>query len=272
MVCSMIKKGMLSAALSAGALFLVFGTSAPSYVRTAFHKVRHNAENRIPDQFQIDRARDEIANLEPAIIENRETLARAEVAVEHLEREIGDTRANLAIEKKQLLSLRDKVKNGDFRLAGTSNISDDEINASLAGRLDHYRAVTRLIAEKEATLKARQKAVSAARLQMKNLVTAKRTLLTKLEGIEASLQLIEANQGKNEFTFDDSALAHAKQSVADLEKRVEVKARVAELEGRFSSDGDLPNLEPGRDVVREIDAEFSGSSKGTDAKTADKSL
>jgi hypothetical protein len=39
MVCSIMKKGLLGAALSAGALFLVFGTSAPSYVRTAFHKV-----------------------------------------------------------------------------------------------------------------------------------------------------------------------------------------------------------------------------------------
>jgi len=267
MVCSMIKKGMLSAALSAGALFLVFGTSAPSYVRTAFHKVRHNAENRVPDQFQIDRARDEIANLEPAIIENRETLARAEVAVEHLEREIRETRTNLGREKNELLSLRDKFKNGDFRLAGSTKYTDDEINANLASRLDHYKATTRLIEEKEATLKAREKAVSAARLQMANLVSAKRNLLTQLEGIEARLRLIEAKQGENEFTFDDSALSHAKQSVAELEKRVEVKARVAELEGRFS-EGGLPNLEPGRDVVREIDAEFGGSSN----KTADKSL
>ena len=82
-----------------------------------------------------------------------------------------------------------------------------------------------MIEEKEATLKARQKAVSAARQQLTNLVTAKRNLMTKLEGIEAKLQMIEATQGKNEFNFDDSALSRAKQTVADLEKRLEVKAR-----------------------------------------------
>ena len=120
-------------------------------------------------------------------------------------------------------------------------------------------------------LKARQKAVSAARLQMTNLVTAKRNLMTKLEGIEAKLQMIEATQGKNEFNFDDSALARAKQAVNDLEKRLEVKARVAEIEGRFS-DGGLPILEPGRDVVREIDAEFGSPVKGGEVKTGDKSL
>ena len=41
--------------------------SAPSYVRTAFHKVRHNAKDAVPLQFEIDRAREEIASLEPAI-------------------------------------------------------------------------------------------------------------------------------------------------------------------------------------------------------------
>ncbi len=75
--------------------------------------------------------------------------------------------------------------------------------------------------------------MSAARLQMTNLVTAKRNLLAKLEGIEAKLRMIEATQGKNEFNFDDSA-PPAKQTISDLEKRLEVKARVAEIEGRFS--------------------------------------
>jgi chromosome segregation ATPase len=271
MVCSLVKKGVLGAALGAGALFLVFGISAPSYVRTAFHKARHSAQDRIPTQFQIDRARDEVANLEPAIIENRETLARAEVDVEHLENEIAATQANLAVEKRELLSLRDSVKNGDYRLAGHVAFSPEEIKANLASKLDHYKAVSRVIEEKEATLKARQKAVSAARLQMTNLVTAKRNLMTKLEGIEAKLRMIEATQGKNEFTFDDSALSRAKQTIADLEKRLEVKARVAEIEGRFS-DGGLPVLEPGRDVVREIDAEFGTPVKGTETKTGDKSL
>jgi chromosome segregation ATPase len=266
----MVKKGVLGAALGAGMLYLVFGTSAPSYVKTAFHKVRHNAKGAVPVQFEIDRAREEIANLEPAIVENRETLARAEVDVEHLEREIAATRENLAVEKRELLSLRDSVKNGDVRLAGRVNYTAEEINAEMARRLDHYRAVNQILEEKEATLKARQKAVIAARQQLTNMAGTKRSLLTKLEAIEAKLKMIEATQGKNEFSFDDSALSRAKQTVSDLEKRLEVKARVAEMEGRYS-DG-APMLEPGRDVVKEIDTEFGSPERGTEHKTADKSL
>ena len=102
MACSIIKKGLLGATLGAGALYLAFGTSGPSYVRTAFHKFRDGAKSSVPVQFEIDRARDEIARLGPAIQDNIENLARAQVEVEHLDREIVATRANLGTEKLAL--------------------------------------------------------------------------------------------------------------------------------------------------------------------------
>ena len=63
MVCSLIKKGLLGAALGAGTLFLVFGTSAPSYVKTAFHKMRQTAKDSIDPRFEIERARSDGATL-----------------------------------------------------------------------------------------------------------------------------------------------------------------------------------------------------------------
>jgi chromosome segregation ATPase len=254
----MVKKAVLGAALSAGALYMVFGTSAPSYVRTAFHNVRHNVQGKIPVQFDIDRARGEIANLEPAMKDNIEVLARAEVEVEHLDREIVAVQANLATEKTTMLALRKSLETGDFRLAGHGhvNYTADEVKGELARRFDHYRNVTRILEEKEATLKARNKTVVAARKQLTEMAATKKALLTKLEGIEAQLKMIEATKASNEFDFDGSALARAKQSVSDLEKRLEVLARTAEMEGRFADAGIPVSLEPGRDVVKEIDTEF----------------
>jgi len=255
----MIKKAVLGAAMSAGAMYLVFGTSAPSYVRTAFHRVRHNAKDAVPVQFEIDRARQEIANLEPAIKDNIEVLARAEVDVEYLNREIATTQANLASEKKAMLALRESLETGDFRLAGHGRVryTEDEVKGDLARRLDRYRNVNKILEEKEATLKAREKSVIAARKLLMEMAAQKQTLLTKLEKIEAHLKMIEATKATNEFDFDDSALARAKQSVSELEKRLEVLDRKAEMEGRFVDSGNIPvGLEPDRDVVREIDDEF----------------
>jgi peptidoglycan hydrolase CwlO-like protein len=270
MVCKVVKKGLLGAALSAGALYLVFGTHAPSYVRTAFHKVRHTAKDSVPIQFEIDRAKEDIAALEPAILNNREELARGEVDVEHLKREIDTVRANLGTEKKAMLTLRESLATGDLKLAGHVSYTAGEVKTELAHRLDHYRNVAKILEEKETTLKAREKAVVSARQKLTEMASQKRTLATKLESIQARLQAIEATQDKNEFNFDDSALARAKQTVNDLERRLEVKARVAEMEGHFSDAGLPLSIEDGRDVVKEFDAEFGPKAK--DGVKGDKSL
>lgn len=270
MICKVVKKGVIGAALSAGALYLAFGTHAPSYVRTAFHKVRHTAKDSVPIQFEIDRAKEDIAALEPAILNNREELARGEVDVEHLKSEIDTVKGNLASEKQAMITLRESLSSGDMKLAGHVSYTAIEVKTELANRLDHYRNVSKILDEKETTLKARDKAVIGARQKLTEMANQKRALATKLESIQARLQAIEATQEKNEFTFDDSALARAKQTVSDLERRLEVKARVAEMEGHFSDSGLPLSIQSGRDVVKEFDAEF-GKAKDSSAKL-DKSL
>jgi chromosome segregation ATPase len=271
MACSLMKKGLLGGALGAGALYLAFGTSAMSYVRTAFHKVRDTAKSSVSEQFQIDRARDEIASLEPAIKDNIENLARSTVEVEHLDREIVAIRGNLGNEKKVLTALRDSLNTGDFKLAGNVTYTADEVKTELKQRFDHYKQVGELLKDKEETLKAKQKAVVAARQQLSQMASTKQVLLTRLAGIEARLKMIQTTKESNEFNFDDSALARAKASVTELEKRLDVMARTAEMEGRYSGAGIPVIVEPGRDVMREMDAEF-GPAASKPAAGEDKNL
>lgn len=273
MVCSMVKKGLLGTALAAGALFLVFGTSAPNYVRTAFFRFRQNARDAVPAQFEIDRARAEIADLKPAFDQNKETLARAEVEAEHLEREVATIQANLDREKGVIQAMHANLKRGDFRLAGHVADTANEVKGELAHRYDHYRYNLELLGEKQATLKAKRKVIKAAHEQLDNLKTQKSTLLARLANIEAKLRLIEANQAKNEFNFDGSALARAKQTVSELEERLEIMARKAEIEGRYGEDmsGRATFVDPNRDIVKEIDDAFGGGSAQA-SKTAEKSL
>jgi len=276
MVCSIVKKGLLGAALGAGTLFLVFGTAAPSYVKTVFHKGRQIAKDAIDPQFDIDRARNQIADLKPMIEKNIETLARAEVEAEHLDREVITVQANLDGEKKAMVSMRDKLKTGDFRLAGHVTDTADEVKADLAHRLDHFTYTTELLKVKQAELKAKRKTIKAAHEQLQNLKTQKTTLLAKLASIEAQLHLIEATQAKNEFHFDGSALANAKQTVAELEEKLEVLAKKAQMEGRYFDElnGTTSStyVDPSRDVIKEVDDVLGQPARPTSGKTGDKSL
>jgi len=256
MACSIMKKGLLGASLGAGMLYLAFGTSAPSYVRTGFHRFRDTVKHEVSPQFEIDRARDEIQRLEPALHTNLENYARAEVDADHLNRQIVAMRANLEAEKRNLLAVRSSLESGNFKLAGNVTYTADEVKADLKQRFDSYKDSSDLLKAKEETLKAKQKAMVAARKQLAQTDATKKALLTKLAGIEARLKMIETTREGNEFNFDDSALSRAKSAVADLEKRLDVMARTAELEGKFSN-GSIPiGNDNGRDVLKEMDAEF----------------
>ncbi len=269
MGCSLIKKAVFGTALGAGALYLAFGTSAPSYLSTAFHNFRHSAKSAVPPQFEIDRAREEIASLEPAIKDGIAQYVQAQVEIENLGREIATMKANLETEKTTMKTLRNSLDSGDFRLAGSVTYTADEVKGELGRRLDSYKINGRLVENKESTLKAKQKTLLAAREQLAQMATTKKALLSKLDGIEARLKMIETTRATRDFNFDDSALARAKSSVAELEKRLDVMARIAEMEGKYS-DGGIPIVvEPGRDVVKELDAEFGTPAKKT---AADKSL
>jgi chromosome segregation ATPase len=266
--CSLVKKAVVGSALAAGALYLAFGTSAPSYVRTAAHKVRTSAKGAVPVQFDIDRAREEIAGLEPAIKDGIAQVAQARVEIQGLEREIAATRANLDREKTAMQALRTSLDTGDYRLAGPVRYTEDEVKLDLKRRLDSYKTGKSTLENREGTLKAKVKTLAAAERQLKQMAEARRTLATKVEEIEARLRMIETTRSDRDFHFDDSALARAKESISDLEKRLDVLTEQAEMEGRYSDTGVPVGIEPGRDVVKELDAEFGPPAR----KGEDKSL
>ncbi len=273
MVCSMVKKGLIGAALGAGALFLVFGTHAPSYMKTAYHKVRRDVKDSVPLPFDIDRAREEIASLEPAIRDNIEKLARAEIEVEDLDREIGAFRTNMETEKTAIVTLRKSLDTGEYRLAGHSRVAytEDEVKADLGRRFDAYNNARKILEAKETTLKAKQSETIAFRKQLEAMMGQKKMLTTKLDQIEAKLHQIEATQAANEFQhIDGSALSRARETVSDLEKRLQIMERKASMEARYVDSGVPVIVNPSRDVVHEIDADFglkASSSNGKPGKS-----
>jgi chromosome segregation ATPase len=205
--------------------------------------------------------------------QNKETLARAEVDAESLETEVGRMQANLDTAKHEILAMQQKLKTGDFRLTGHVVDSADSIKADLADRLDHYDYTVDTLKQKREVLKAKQQIIRAAHEQLSNLRQQKTTLLAKLANIEAKLRVLEAKQTKNEFNFDDgSTLSRAKKTISDLEKRLNVMAHRAEIDGRYGElDHPSTYVDPHRDVVKEVEDKF-GESTQPAAKSGDKSL
>lgn len=269
MMFSLFKKAIAVVSLGFFSLLAMRATTAGSYVSTAIYKVRHAAQDAVPVQFEIDRARHEVDSLTPAIREHIEQMARAEEDVRSLETDIADTTANLSKQKTALLALRKQVDDGLIHKTSGSNNSR-QVQESLRNRLDTYNRCERILEEKKATLASRQKVVESAREHLTAIATQKKALEAKIEEIEARLAAIEASNAKSKYHFDGSALARAKQSVADLDRRLNVVSRVSEMEGRLTEDGTIGQASaPVGDVAKEIDSKFgTNATESTEKGTA----
>ena len=58
------------------------------------------------------------------------------------------------------------------------------------------------------------------------------------------------------FSILTTAPSRARETVSDLEKRLDVMAKQAEYNARYVENGVPVIIDPSRDVVKEIDAEF----------------
>ena len=261
MVCKMVKRGVIGAAIGAGLLGLTFGTAAPSYVKTAFHKARHSVKGSVPTEFEIERARNEIAALDPAIESGIETYARALGEVEHLQGEIASSREELNREGRALQALNEHLKTGDVHLTGGVAYSERAVKNDLANRMDRYKLLKATLTEKQETLGILQKNVASARQGLDALKAAKSELTARVDGAQARLNQIKATRATRKYSFDDSAIGQAKRTVSELEKNLDQMARVDDLKERYLETGVIVTPDPTRDVSREIEAEFNSAPK-----------
>ena len=144
-------------------------------------------KDAVPPQFEIDRARQAIEDLKPMFEQNKETLARAEIEVENLEKEVSTIQANLDREQKTIVALRDSIKTGEIRLTGHVKDTENRAKAELANRLDHFRYTSDLLKQKPTCSRPRGTQSRLPASSSRRFVARRSTLTAKLANIEASV-------------------------------------------------------------------------------------
>jgi chromosome segregation ATPase len=257
-MCKTIKKVAIGAGLGVATLGLLFGTSAKHHMKTAIDDVRSVAQSQVPIEYKIDEARQQIEALEPAILENIETLARASVEVDDLKEQITIARSGLQTQGKEMLALKEGLDNGQLKLTSGVTYTAEEVKADLARRLETFNRCQETVDSLEQTLKAKVERVGALQRTYDEMVAQKKALSAKIEAIESKLAQIKAEQTSNEFTFDTTPLSQAKKTIAELDKQLEVMARKAELEGRYIEQNIKVEVSPDRDISAEVESALEG--------------
>ncbi len=268
----MIKKifGLVFLAVIVALLF--FGRDTLSYVRTSWGRMKDSVKNSVPVQFEIERARRMIKDLEPEVRKNVQAIAKEEVEVEKLQRQIVDAETRLAKEKEEMLKLTADAKSGKDSFAyGGRTYTAEQVRTDLSARFARFTTNEATLSSWKDTLAARQRSLEGSQKKLKGTLDARRQLLVEVENLQARLQMVAAAQTTSDRNFDDSQLSHVKELVGDLRTRLDVEEKMVGAEGYYAAE--IPVSQPGTEnILEQIDHHFAATPATNAAKPGEQPM
>jgi hypothetical protein len=234
-----LNKTILATAGASALGLALFGTDAFSYVGTCCGLVTNTVKDSIPLDFEIDRARTMIKNLVPDIRSNMHLIAKEEVEVERLGKQVEEMELKLAKDKDAILRMKgDLVKaDGEVRY-GKRIYTVSEVKGDLANRFERFKTQDATLVSLKEMQKARERSLTGARAKLEGMLASKRQLEVDVEHLEARLKMVEAAQTTSTYQFDDSRLSRVKELVGDLRTRLTVAEKLVNADTAIG--GEIP--------------------------------
>ena len=224
----MLKKILLGSALTASAGGLLLGTSAYSYVKTGVHSLRDSVKDQIPIEVEIKRARELITDLKPEIASNLKLIAREEVEVAKLQREVNVKQTSLSKSKDSILKLKEDLQSGvRYVTYQGKKYSIEQVRQDLGDRFKHHQSLEATSEKLVKILDARERNLIAARRKLDEMLAAKRELEVQVENLQARLTMVQVAQAGNQFAVDDGAIGQVRQALDEIATRIDVAEKLA---------------------------------------------
>lgn len=261
----MLKKVILGSLAAAAVGTMVFGWEVMSYVRTSAANVRDAVQSEVPLEFQIDRAQQMVDNLEPDIRKCMEVIAGQQVDIDHLTGEIARKEKAMADQKAAILALRSDLRSGKEKVVYASrSYSPDDIRRDLEKRFERFKSAEETLMRDQQLLDARRTALQANQDKLSAMLTAKQELEVEIAQLEARAKTMEAAESVTSLQIDDSQLNRAKKLITELNRKLDVKEKMLDAEGKFT--GLIPveavTEGPKSDIGEEIDSYFDREAAG----------
>ncbi len=230
----MLKKAFIGSMAVITASTFFFGRDALSYLTTGASSLREAVRSEVPIEFEMERAKHEVAELVPAIHKSLKIVAEQQVSVENLRSNIDQKTAALEEQEEAILALNEDLKTGDeqFVYAGHS-YSVNEVQRDLTERFNRFKTAEATLKDQQLILTAKEKALESHRSTLEDMLSQKKTLEVELERLMARMQMIAARKQISSVSVDDSQLAKAKSLISEINQKLDVEAKLLDAEGNF---------------------------------------
>ena len=265
----MIRRVLIGGSATLLLIGLLFGRDAVSYVRTSAGWVKTSVADSVPVEFQIERAKKMIDDLEPEVRRNKHLIVREEVALEGLAAQVQKLESKQSREKENLLRLQAEVTGDEPQvvLAGRT-YTVAQVKRDMTNRFARYKTNDETLFNLRRVLAARQKSLEAAHNELEQMLVSRGQLLAEVEKLEARQKMVSVAEAASEFNLDTSVLARANQLIRDVECRLDVSERMLDADIQFTPE--IP-LDPpsSEDIAAEVAAFFGAADPGVQAIAAE---
>ena len=208
---------------------LVGGTAAKSYIKTVAGDVNEAWHEAVPVEFEIERAKNMVADLKPEIRKNMHIIAREEVQVQQLESQIEKIKSSLDKSQTDIVRLRDDLANNNTTFVYASReYTRDQVSKDLKARFASHKVKSDTLKNLEKILAARTQGLTAARAKLDEMISAKKQLEVDVENLEAQMRMVELAETTSEYQFDDSHLGQVRELIQNVQTRLDVSRKLAE--------------------------------------------
>lgn len=256
----MLKKSSIGAFTAFVLASLVFGWDTWSYFSTSVKSVRQAIRREVPLEFEVQRARNMVAQLDGEVRKCLHVIAEEEVNLDDLKNDVESQAKLHDRQKEQILVQRKDLESKQATYAyGGKIYTISDVQRDLADRFARYQTVEETLTSRKQVLSAREKSLEAARKKLDAMLDAKERLLVDIENLEAKMKTLDASQVASAIELNDSQVSQARRLISELNKRVEVEQKL--IDGAGNTSGLIPievAAAPEPDVTAQIDNYFSG--------------
>ena len=245
---------------------LTLGRDTFSYLSTACHRATTSVKESVPVGFQIDRARQLVADLAPEVRRSMHVIAKEEIELERLNEQITTAEQRGEKSRDEIMRLQADLTSGQdlFRYAG-HNYSRAEVTEDLSRRFTRHRVSDETLNHLREMRDARQHNLDAARKKLTAMIAAQKKLETDITNLEAKQKLVAVAQASSDAVLDDSQLARAKGLIAEIRSRLDVAARLANTDVEYPGEIVLDEV-ASDDIVDQVTAYFETDTPKVEAK------
>lgn len=203
-----MKKIVIGAVLSAVVGYMIFGFNTFSYVKTATSLTKNAVQDAIPIEFELARAKTMIKGIVPEIAANLRLIAKEQIEVDNLEKQIARMTTNLTNTKEQLVS--------------------DPGNANRT-KFDQYKSNEKVLKSMKTMFTNRSQKLVNLKDRVQNMMGNRTLLALQVTDLQNRLDNAKTLQEHNVVALDTSNFNRLQELMTNLEQRVKVEENIATM-------------------------------------------